>query len=149
MFYNFKKGIRSDSDMYSYSFSWKVWKSTKIIASGEEIKNYLTTAVEEEGKSCNCIQSCHDYYICISLPVVYIGIFNISLYKFQFSYTVIGIMKNIIFNTNIESAEWISSKNCWHLVTSSGKKFSCNVLFGCTGYYSYENPYEPTFPGGY
>ena len=87
MFYNFKKGIRSDSDMYSYSFSWKVWKSTKIIASGEEIKNYLTTAVEEEGKSCNCIQSCHDYYICISLPVVYIGIFNISLYKFQFSYT--------------------------------------------------------------
>ena len=47
--YNFKKGIRSDSDMYSYSFSWKVWKSTKIIASGEEIKNYLTTAVEEEG----------------------------------------------------------------------------------------------------
>ena len=42
-------GIRSDSDMYSYSFSWKVWKSTKIVASGEEIKNYLTKAVEEEG----------------------------------------------------------------------------------------------------
>ena len=42
-------GIRSDSDMYSYSFSWKVWKSAKIIASGEEIKKYLTTAVEEEG----------------------------------------------------------------------------------------------------
>ena len=42
-------GIRSDSDMYSYSFSWKVWKSAKIIASGEEIKNYLSTAVEEEG----------------------------------------------------------------------------------------------------
>ena len=56
-------------------------------------------------------------------------------------------MKNIIFKTNIESAEWISTNNCWHLVTSSGKKFSCNVLFGCTGYFSYENPNEPTFPG--
>ena len=50
IFYHFLKGIRSDSDMFSYSFSWKLWKSTKIIASGEEIKNYLTRAVEEEGK---------------------------------------------------------------------------------------------------
>ena len=24
---------------------------------------------------------------------------------------------------------------------------SCNVLIGCTGYYSYENPHEPKFPG--
>ena len=56
-------------------------------------------------------------------------------------------MKNIIFKTNIESADWISTNNCWNLVTSGGKKFSCNVLFGCTGYFSYENPNEPTFPG--
>ena len=56
-------------------------------------------------------------------------------------------MKNIIFKTNIESADWISTDNCWNLVTSGGKKFSCNVLFGCTGYFSYENPNEPTFPG--
>ena len=35
----------------------------------------------------------------------------------------------------------------WHLVTSDGLRYSCNVLFGCTGYYSYENPYEPKFPG--
>ena len=83
MFFNFKKGIRSDSDMYSYSFSWKVWKSTKIIASGEEIKNYLTTAVEEEGKSCDCIQSCNNYNLCISF-FVYIEIFNISLYELYY-----------------------------------------------------------------
>ena len=50
-------GIRSDSDMYSYSFSWKVWKSAKIIASGEEIKNYLTTAVEEEGNFSTALYS--------------------------------------------------------------------------------------------
>ena len=56
-------------------------------------------------------------------------------------------MKNNIFKTNIESAEWISTNNRWHLVTSSGKKFSCNVLFGCAGYFSYENLNEPTFPG--
>ena len=26
-------------------------------------------------------------------------------------------------------------------------RYSCNALFGCTGYYSYETPYEPGFPG--
>ena len=56
-------------------------------------------------------------------------------------------MEKILFNTNVESAEWSSTDNCWHLVTITGKKFSCNVLFGCTGYFSYEKPYEPTFPG--
>ena len=63
---------------------------------------------------------------------------------YQFS---LGIMEKILFNTNVESAEWSSTDNCWHLVTSTEEKFSCNVLFGCTGYFSYENPNEPTFPG--
>ena len=51
------------------------------------------------------------------------------------------------FNTDIESASFTSEDNKWHLVTKSGARFSCDVLFGCTGYYSYETPYEPKFPG--
>ena len=57
LFFFIVLGIRSDSDMYSYSFSWKVWKSTKVVASGEEIKNYLTTAVEEEGNFITALYS--------------------------------------------------------------------------------------------
>merc|ERR1712172_144068 len=57
------------------------------------------------------------------------------------------LMEKIRFNTDIDSASWSSMDNKWHLVTKSGSKFSCDVLFGCTGYYSYENPYEPKFPG--
>jgi len=57
------------------------------------------------------------------------------------------IMKNIKFNTDITSAAWESENNRWHLTTTSGKKYSCNVLFGCSGYYSYETPFMPTFPG--
>ena len=30
-------GIRSDSDMYTFGFSWKIWKSAKPIATSEEI----------------------------------------------------------------------------------------------------------------
>ena len=99
-------GLRSDSDMYSFSFSWKMWKSTKPIAPAEDILKYLKEAAEEQ-----------------------------------------NIMKNIKFNTDIASAAWESDDNQWHLTTTSGEKYSCNVLFGCTGYYSYETPYEPSFPG--
>ena len=28
-----------------------------------------------------------------------------------------------------------------------GETYSCNTLFGCMGYYSYENPNRPKFPG--
>jgi len=99
-------GIRSDSDMYTFGFSWKIWKSAKPIAPAEDILEYLKEAAEEQ-----------------------------------------DIMKNIKFNTDIASAAWKSEDNRWHLTTTSSKKYSCNVLFGCSGYYSYETPYEPTFPG--
>jgi len=104
-FFNYP-GIRSDSDMYTFGFSWKVWESAKPIAPAEDILVYLNAAAKEQ-----------------------------------------GIMENIKFNTDIKTAEWTSSDNRWHLTTTEGLKYSCNVLFGCTGYYSYENPYEPTFPG--
>ena len=90
-------GIRSDSDMFTFGFSWKIWKSAEPIATGEAIMAYLKEAAEEQ-----------------------------------------GLMEKIRFNTDIASASWSSLDNKWHLVTKSGAKFSCDVLFGCTGYYSYE-----------
>ena len=108
-------GIRSDSDMYSYSFSWKVWKSAKIVASGEEIKDYLTTAVEEEGNFSTALYSITIKFISLFVCIDCQQFLLIFLY-------LLGIMKNIIFKTNIESAEWISTNNRWHLVTKSGKK---------------------------
>ena len=56
-------------------------------------------------------------------------------------------MGKIRFNINVESASWDSGDNRWHLVTGSGERYSCDMLIGCTGYFSYENPYEPKFPG--
>ena len=92
--------------MYTFGFSWKIWKSAKPIAPAEDILAYLKEAAEEQ-----------------------------------------GIMKNIKFNTDIATAEWDSNDNLWHLVTASGLKYSCDVLFGCTGYYSYEKPFVANFPG--
>ena len=58
-----------------------------------------------------------------------------------------GIMKKIVFNTDIRLAEWCSSSNKWYLTTTDGRKFTCWMLLGCTGYYSYESPHIPHFPG--
>ena len=58
-----------------------------------------------------------------------------------------GILDKIIFDANVETAAFDSSDNRWHLVTGEGLKYSCDMLFGCTGYFSYETPYEPKFPG--
>ena len=40
-------GIRSDSDMYTFGFSWKNWTSDSIISPKEEILEYLENAVDE------------------------------------------------------------------------------------------------------
>ena len=97
-------GIRSDSDMYTFGFSWKIWKSPKAIAPAGDILDYLTEAANEE-----------------------------------------GIMEKIIFNSDVRKAAWSTSEKRWHLTTVAGAHYSCNMLFGCTGYYSYEQPYEPSF----
>ena len=41
----------------------------------------------------------------------------------------------------------ISSVICFIKIILKSFRYSCKVLFGCTGYYSYETPYEPGFPG--
>jgi monooxygenase len=42
-------GIRSDSDMYTFGFSWKPWLSGSMIAPASDILAYLTDAVAENG----------------------------------------------------------------------------------------------------
>jgi cation diffusion facilitator CzcD-associated flavoprotein CzcO len=39
-------GVRSDSDMYTYGFSFNPWKG-KIIGEGKDIKKYLVDTAEK------------------------------------------------------------------------------------------------------
>ena len=75
-------GLRSDTDMFIYGYSWKIWKSAKPIAPAEDILAYLKEAAEEQ-----------------------------------------GIMKHIKFNSDVKSADWMSSDNCWHLITTNGHRY--------------------------
>jgi monooxygenase len=42
-------GIRSDSDMFTFGFNFKPWRSPKAISPGQDIKNYISEATTENG----------------------------------------------------------------------------------------------------
>jgi len=63
-----------------------------------------------------------------------------------------GIDRHIRFEQRVESASWSSDEGRWLIQvksTANGEtmQYSCNFLYGCTGYYRYDSGYEPAFPG--
>jgi len=62
-----------------------------------------------------------------------------------------GIDGHIRFRQRVLSASWSSETLQWTLQTGSGDgavaRYTCNFLYGCTGYYRYEAGYQPDFPG--
>lgn len=102
-------GIRSDSDMYTFGYSFKTWDNPKSFADAPSILKYLNEAADE--------------------------------YK---------IREKIQYETKVTAANFNTEKAIWELTAShKGKEsmFTCNYLFVCTGYYSYQKGYTPDFPG--
>jgi cation diffusion facilitator CzcD-associated flavoprotein CzcO len=64
-----------------------------------------------------------------------------------------GIEEHIRFNTRVLSADWDSSTDTWTVRTEQdggagpSKTYRCRFLFFGTGYYNYDEPYRPEFPG--
>ena len=61
-----------------------------------------------------------------------------------------GIDKNIRYGCHVKSASWSTQDAAWTvetLVDGAVKRFTCNFLFLCGGYYKYESGYMPDYPG--
>jgi cation diffusion facilitator CzcD-associated flavoprotein CzcO len=61
-----------------------------------------------------------------------------------------GIEQHIRFNTRVLSADWDSSTDTWTVRTEHDgdlTTYRCRFLFFGTGYYNYDEPYRPEFPG--
>jgi cation diffusion facilitator CzcD-associated flavoprotein CzcO len=65
-----------------------------------------------------------------------------------------GIDQHIRFNTRVQSAEWDSTTDTWTVRTEQDcpdgraeKLYRGRFLFCGTGYYNYDEPYSPEFPG--
>jgi monooxygenase len=110
-------GIRSDSDMHTLGYSFKPWIERKSIAEGPAILNYVNEAADEH-----------------------------------------GVRQHIRFQRRLEGASWSSEEARWTLdVACTGgegngeenaaEPITCNFVIMCSGYYSYDKPYRPNFPG--
>ncbi|MDG4664461.1 NAD(P)/FAD-dependent oxidoreductase [Mycobacterium sp. 236(2023)] len=61
-----------------------------------------------------------------------------------------GIDEHIRFDTRVTSADWDSSTDAWtvHVEDTGGPRvYRARFLFFGTGYYNYDDPYRPEFPG--
>ena len=61
-----------------------------------------------------------------------------------------GIDEHIRFNTRVVSADWDSATDTWTVQTDvdgEPKIYRGRFLFFGTGYYNYDEPYRPDFPG--
>ncbi|KWX20599.1 FAD-dependent oxidoreductase [Mycolicibacterium wolinskyi] len=61
-----------------------------------------------------------------------------------------GIDRHIQFNTHVLSADWDSTTDTWTLHTErdgEAKDYRARFVFFGTGYYNYDEPYTPEFPG--
>jgi cation diffusion facilitator CzcD-associated flavoprotein CzcO len=61
-----------------------------------------------------------------------------------------GIDEHIRLNTYVRSADWDSTSDTWTVQTEHDgqpKTYRGRFLFFGTGYYNYDEPYAPTFPG--
>ena len=61
-----------------------------------------------------------------------------------------GIDEHIRFNTRVLSADWDSGTDTWTVQTEvdgEPKTYRGRFLFFGTGYYNYDEPYRPEFPG--
>jgi monooxygenase len=104
-------GIRSDSDMYTFGYSFRPWKARSSIGHGDDIRAYIRDTAEAH-----------------------------------------GIDRRIRFRHRVKSASWSSAAGRWTIEVERGTereavRFTCNFLFGCTGYYDYAAGYTPQFAG--
>jgi monooxygenase len=62
-----------------------------------------------------------------------------------------GIDQHIRFRQRVLSASWSSDDAQWTVETQGDNaaitRYTCNFLYGCTGYYRYDAGYQPEFPG--
>ncbi|MGH3981951.1 MAG: flavin-containing monooxygenase [Pseudonocardiaceae bacterium] len=104
-------GVRSDSDMFTLSYSFRPWTGAKAIVDGDSICRYIRETAHENGMD-----------------------------------------QHIRFQHRVVRAEWSSEDARWTVEarrTDTGESvvLTCSFLFGCSGYYRYDEGYTPQFPG--
>jgi len=114
-------GIRSDSDMYTFGFSFRPWRSAdqKVIAAKDDILNYLKETVEEYGI---------DEHIQYGTSIQQASWDSVTAH-----WTLTGVQQDLEEGTASAASTVVIYK--------------AHFVFLCSGYYDYDQGYAPKFPG--
>jgi cation diffusion facilitator CzcD-associated flavoprotein CzcO len=102
-------GVRSDSDMFTFGYKWRPWKSDVALADGPLIREYIHTVAREY-----------------------------------------GVDALVRYRHKVVRAEWDSTDARWTVtVEADGETvtMAADFLWSCAGYYKYDEPYQPAWPG--
>lgn len=102
-------GVRSDSSIFTLSWTWEPWRGTQYVADGDKIRDYMEDAARKH-----------------------------------------GILPHVRFHTTVTSADWDSETDTWTIqATENGrpKQYRTRFVFFGSGYYNYDQPHTPDFPG--
>jgi monooxygenase len=81
---------------------------------------------------------------------------SISIMKYlQETVAENNLEQHIALGVKVITADWDSADRSWHLTLSISqanaasieRRLRCNILYMCSGYFSYDTPHDPKFPG--
>lgn len=103
-------GIRSDSDLHTFGYSFKPWVGPPI-ATADEILKYMGEVIDEN-----------------------------------------GLDPHIRYRHKITNADWNYADSLWtvtaqDLESGESRRFTCNFLYMCQGYYRHNQGYMPDWDG--
>jgi monooxygenase len=110
-------GIRSDSDMYTYSYGFKPWRDKSTIADGHKILSYIREAAAE---------------------------YDVEQH-IRYQHKVVAANWSNADKRWLVTAERGGSGDSGG--TGEQVTISCKFIFNCSGYYDYEQGYTPDFAG--
>ena len=123
-------GIRSDSDMYTFGFSFKPWRSSETIAQGSAILDYLNETIDESKLR----------------PHIRLGHKILSAsWASSGSYWDFEVQRQA--EEPEESTKGKKTAGDSQASTLKHSYFRANMLCLCGGYYSYDKGYTPELPG--
>jgi cation diffusion facilitator CzcD-associated flavoprotein CzcO len=104
-------GIRSDSDLHTFGYEFRPWRSDVVLADGEAILGYVRDTAAEH-----------------------------------------GVDRHVRYHARALAASWSSADARWTVdvedtETAARSTVSCRWLFCATGYYRYDEGFNPHFEG--
>jgi monooxygenase len=130
-------GVRSDSDMYSFAFSFRPWTDSRAIVDGASILQYLKDTAREQGlyerlRFGHAVQRA-----------------SWSSQQARWTLTIQHTKKRDGSASDAPPSDEPASDSAAsdHAATRETLQLSCDFLYMCTGYYDYAKGYCPEFVG--